>query len=339
MTASIGPRSARLFARTADAVLEGSVVGGFSRIGFAARRLLPAWPDDPQSGALRDRTALVTGAGSGIGAASALGLARLGARVLLCVRSQEKGDATEQAIRAELPDANIATVICDVSDLASVRKAGRDIISQEPRLDVVVHNAGVLPSHREESADGHEITLATHVLGPILLTEVARPALRASGKGRIIFVSSGGMYTQRVPVEDPEYLSGTYKGATAYARTKRMQVALTPLLAQRWGPEGTDVHSMHPGWADTPGVVDALPGFHKIMKPLLRNAESAADTIVWLAASQPPPPPGRFWHDRRSRAAHRLPGTHQSAEDVLRLWRYCAQALDLSAGDVDLGEG
>lgn len=326
----IGVQGGRLLARTADAVLDGTVVGGFSRLGLVARRALPAWPADPEPESLRDRTALVTGAGSGIGLATAAGLAALGARVLLGVRSQEKGADAEQQIRATVPNANLAIVMNDVADLGSVRSTARDIISNEPRLDIIVHNAGVLPHEREETADGHEVTFATHVLGPILLTELARPALRASGKSRVIFVSSGGMYTQRLPVEDPEYRAGDYKGATAYARTKRMQVALAPLLAQRWGSEGVDVHAMHPGWADTPGVVDALPGFHRVMKPLLRDAKAAADTIVWLAAAQPPPPVGRFWHDRRSRAVHRLPGTRQSSDDVLRIWRYCAHALGIS---------
>ena len=85
-----------------------------------------------------------------------------------------------------------------------------------------------------------------------------------------------------------------------------MQVALTPLMQERWAADGIAVHTMHPGWADTPGVVTSLPGFHKVMGPLLRDAETGADTIVWLAATQPAPGGGQFWHDRAPRPEHYL---------------------------------
>ena len=91
---------------------------------------------------------------------------------------------------------------------------------------MLVHNAGVMPPERQETADGHEVALATHVLGPLLLTELLRPVLRGRERSRVVLVSSGGMYAQKLPAHDPEYLNGSYSGTTAYARTKRMQVAL-----------------------------------------------------------------------------------------------------------------
>ncbi|GGC53944.1 hypothetical protein GCM10011410_02880 [Hoyosella rhizosphaerae] len=318
-------------ARAADAVLETSIVGSFTKFGLSTRRSLPQWPADPAPHSLRDHVVLVTGGGSGIGAECARQLSMLGARVLLGVRTPSKGANTAAWIRDTVPGADVDVIDVDVSDFSSVRHAARNIVANELRLDVIVHNAGVLPRERLDSNDGHEITLATHVLGPLLLTELLRPALRASQNGRVIFVSSGGMYTQRLPVEDPEYHVGVYKGATAYARTKRMQVALTPLLAQRWAGDGISAHAMHPGWANTPGVVDALPGFHKVMEPLLRDARSGADTIVWLAASHPAPSSGRFWHDRRERSQFRIPRTRHSDQDVVRLWRFCCDALELPA--------
>ncbi len=78
------------------------------------------------------------------------------------------------------------------------------------------------------------MALATHVLGPLLMTELLRPVLAAAGQARVVVVSSGGMYAQRLAADDPEYLQGSYSGTTAYARTKRMQVALTPLMQERW---------------------------------------------------------------------------------------------------------
>ncbi|WP_370961603.1 SDR family NAD(P)-dependent oxidoreductase [Amycolatopsis sp. cg9] len=305
-----------------DTLLDRTVVAGYSRLGYVLRRR--AWAaDDPAPDALRGRVALVTGASSGLGEATAAGLARLGAEVVLVVRDLERGERALGRVRALAPAAKVRTARCDVADFASVR----EFAAGEPRADVLVHNAGVLPPRREETGAGHEITLATHVLGPLLLTELLRPALRASADARVIWVSSGGMYTQPLAVDDPEYRTGRYRGATAYARTKRMQVELTPVLAERWRADGIAVHSTHPGWADTPGLAASLPSFRRLVGPALRRAAEGADTAVWLAATEPGPPPGRFWHDRQDRPAHLLPGTRPAAGDAERLLRYCLAAV------------
>ena len=232
-------------------------------------------------------------------------------------------------ISAALPDADVRVEVCDVSDLAGVRAFAADLAGRLSRLELLVHNAGVLPATRIETGEGHEITLATHVLGPVLLTELLLPVLANSPDPRVIFMSSGGMYTQALPAADPEYRNGRYRGVIAYARTKRMQVALTPILAERWAAQHISVYCMHPGWADTPGVADALPVFRIVTGPLLRSPEEGADTAVWLAATTPAPPTGRFFHDRRPRPEHYLPFTRESDRDRQSLWRYCADAIGL----------
>ena len=180
------------------------------------------------------------------------------------------GETARREILAALPDGDIQVEVCDVSSLSAVRAFAADVAARVPRLDVLIHNAGLLPDARSETAEGHELTLATHVLGPLLLTEQLATVLASAPDPRVILVSSGGMYTQQLPTDDPEYRHGTYRGATAYARSKRIQVALTPILAQRWGAGGITVASMHPGWADTPGVATSLPGFRRLTAPLLR---------------------------------------------------------------------
>jgi dehydrogenase/reductase SDR family protein 12 len=165
------------------------------------------------------------------------------------------------------------------------------------------------------------------------LTERLAPLLANSSDARVILMSSGGMYTQPLPADDPEYRNGRYRGATAYARTKRMQVALTRVLAERWAAQRICVYCMHPGWADTPGVADALPGFRRLIGPVLRTPAQGADTAVWLAATKPAPPTGRFWHDRRPRTEHYLPFTQESDRDRQLLWRYCAQAIGIEDSD------
>ncbi len=314
-----------------DTALDSSVVPGYSRLGYLIRR--GSWAQgDPRPGALHGKTALVTGANSGIGKATSTGMARLGATVLMTVRNRERGDQARREVLAEMPDADLRVEMCDVSNLgAAVRSFAADLTGRGQQLDVLVHNAGALPESRTESEEGHEVTLATHVLGPLLLTEQLTPALAASTDARVIFVSSGGMYTQALPVTDPEYRDGQYRGATAYARSKRMQVALLPVLADRWAATNITVHAMHPGWADTPGVASSLPGFHRLTGPLLRTPAEGADTIIWLAATSPAPPSGQFWHDRRTRPTHYLPHTGESAHDRAQFWQFCTEATDLDA--------
>jgi len=310
-----------------DTALDRTIVPGYSRIGYRLRRL--GWADDPEPGALNGRTALVTGANRGIGKAIAAGLAGLGATVLLTVRDRGSGEQARKEIVAADSGADVRVEVCDVSDLAAVRAFAADLTSRISTLDVLIHNAGVLPAARTETRDGHEVTLATHVLGPVLLTELLLPILGTSGDPRVILMSSGGMYTQSLPANDPEYREGRYRGATAYARTKRMQVALTPILARRWAPQHVSVYCTHPGWADTPGVAASLPAFRALTGPILRTAEEGADTALWLAATKPAPPTGRFWHDRRPRPEHYLPLTRYGDRDRQRVWRYCADAIGI----------
>ena len=159
--------------------------------------------------------------------------------------------------------------------------------ADEPRLDVLVNNAGVLPPERAVTADGNELALATNVLGPFLLTNLLIPLLTASAPARVINVSSGGMYTQRLHVEDLQSTGEKFDGPTVYARTKRAQVILTELWAKRLAGTGVVVHAMHPGWADTPG------------RRVLAAALSPADRT---AAAQPRTG-GR--HDRLARRGRR----------------------------------
>lgn len=313
--------------RAVDTALDRTVVPGYSSLGSRLRRTW--WPDDPRPEALAGKVALVTGAGSGLGRATALGLARLGATVHLVVRDEAKGAATADAIRDEVPQADVQVRLCDVGDLSAVRRFAEAFTREVDRLDVLVHNAGTLPPERTESADGHELTVAVHVLGPVLMTELLRPVL-AGHDARVILVSSGGMYAQRLPAHDPDYRHGDYKGTTAYARSKRMQVALAPLLQERWRADGIAVHVMHPGWAATPGVTSSLPLFAKLTGPILRDADAGADTVVWLAAAEPAPPGGRFWHDRAPRATHYRRGTRETPGDRARVWQWVLEAVGLA---------
>lgn len=315
--------------RLLDTLLDRSVALGYSRVGYALRRR--GWPvDDPAPGAMTGRRVAVTGASSGLGEAAARALAALGATVHLVVRDQQRGRDAAARIRRDVPAADLHVERCDVSDLADVRRFAAELVARIDRLDALVHNAGTMPAERSESVDGHELAVATHVLGPVLMTELLLPVL-GPAHARVVLVSSGGMYAQHLPADDPDFRRGYYRGATAYARSKRMQVALTPVLQARWGARGVTVVSMHPGWADTPGVASSLPMFRAVTRPLLRDADAGADTIVWLCATRQPVPGGTFWHDRDERPAHYLSSTRETPDERERVWSWVRQATGLEA--------
>lgn len=300
-----------------DRALDLTVLPGYTKTGYALRQR--DWAEDLPS--LTGRTVVVTGATSGIGRAAAQRFAALGARVVLIARSQERGERAAAEIRAATGNSEVAVVVGDLASLESVKAAAATIVEQEAAVDVLVNNAGVLPPARELSVDGHELTFATNVLGMVALTEGLLPRLVATAPSRIINVSSGGMYTAKLDVDDLQAEHGDFDGAAVYAHTKRMQVILTEQWGERLRPAGVVVHSMHPGWVATPGVETSLPRFNKVMGPLLRDADQGADTIVWLgAADEPLRTTGRFWHDRRTRPTHRVPMTREREEDRTRLW-------------------
>ncbi|TQM63974.1 SDR family NAD(P)-dependent oxidoreductase [Humibacillus xanthopallidus] len=304
-----------------DWVMDKSLVLGYTKVGPALRRRW--WPADPEPGVLTGRHVLVTGATGGLGLATARGLAGLGAVVHVTGRDAGRLDRARAVLLGGQPGATVETHVSDVSDLAGTAEFARDLAARVPRLHAVVHNAGVMPPQRTTTDEGKELALATHVLGPHVLTFGLRESLAAGG--RVVIVTSGGAYAQRLDVDDPEFTRGTYSGTAAYARTKRMQLVLAPLWARELAVDGVTVSSMHPGWADTPGVTESLPGFAKVTGPLLRDAEQGADTAVWLAATGEPIPSGRFWHDRRQRAMHYAPVRVETPGEVERFWAFVCE--------------
>jgi dehydrogenase/reductase SDR family protein 12 len=313
------PDIPRPLAELVDAVLELSVVGSFSRVGPAVRRRLFGWAPPPR-GALVGRTVLVTGPTSGLGREVTNAVADLGARVVLVGRSRAKLDALRAELIARQAHDRFPAVVADLESLASTRAAIAEIVATESRLDVLIDNAGAINTERRLGPDGIEATFALMVVAPFVLTAGLLPLLRASG-GRLIAVTSGGMYTQPLDLADLGSSAGTWSGPRAYARAKRAQVALVREWARRLAGSGVTFDAMHPGWADTPGLADSLPAFHRFMGPLLRTPADGADTVVWLAADPASAgATGRLFLDRRPRPFDRAPQTRLSAAERRRLW-------------------
>lgn len=284
-----------------DATLDRSLVLGYTRIGPAVRRHW--WPADPEPGCLSGRRVVVTGATSGIGEAMVGSFAALGATVHVLGRNAEKVARVVAETRAAQPAADLVEEVCDVGDLDAVRSWCDDLARRVDGLHGLVHNAGVMVAERTESAQGHELALAVHVLGPHLMTERLLPLLGAD-RGTVVIMSSGGMYSAglRSTPDEIEYRDRPYDGVRGYARTKRMQVVLADAWNERLRGGVVHVESCHPGWAATPGVSDSLPGFEKVLGRLFRTPASGADTAVWLVATRPETSgPHHFWHDRATR--------------------------------------
>ncbi len=313
---------APLPARLLDAVLDRLVVPGYSRLGPALRHRW--WPADPAPGSMAGKRVLVSGATSGIGEAMARAFLELGATVHVLGRNRAKTETLVARLRADHPGADVEAEVCDVGDLAAVRTWAADFTDRVDALHGLVHNAGALPPARSETAQGHELSYAVHVLGPHLMTVLLADTL-VDDEASVVWMSSGGMYGAGLRDDDPEFGTGEYSGVRAYARTKRMQVVLAADWARRLADRGIRAESTHPGWVDTAGVTTSIPGFGKAMGPLLRTAAEGADTTVWLVATRPASTGEHFWHDRAQR-----PSTlgWERSQDPARVRRFLDQVAE-----------
>lgn len=303
-------------------------IPGFTNVGyrFHARDFSPIDVD------LSDRTVLVTGGTGGLGLATARRVAGMGARTVVVGRDPQKLLRAEREI-----DGNVAGYEADLSLMTSIEDLAGRLIQDEPEIHVLVNNVGVLLPERDVTAEGIERTLATDLAGHFLLTNLLVPRLIESAPSRIINITSGGMYSEKIRPNDLQFERGEYKGSVAYARAKRGQVILTEMWAERLADTGVTVHVMHPGWAGTAGVEQSLPTFNKLMKPFLRTPEQGADTIVWLVtASEPRDTSGELWFDREIVPKHFVERTKETQRDRDILWDRLVEltGVDLTIEDV-----
>lgn len=304
--------------RMVDAALEIPVITGWSSIGFDVRRRLWSW-SDPPPGSMAGSWAVVTGGTAGIGEAGALGLARAGANVVVTGRDGDRAAAAAERIARDT-GVEALGLGADLSHLSQAAELVRSLRQRLERIDVLVHNAGAMfPTY--ERHDGVERTQVLHVLSPFLLTTALEAMMPNSTRTRIVFMSSGGMYSQPLRVDRLDPGPGGYRPSVAYSRAKRAQVALAHRFAERL--PGRAVHAMHPGWVDTAALHESLPRFERVVRPILRSPEQGADTLLWLCTSPAAgTTSGLFWLDRRPRRQAMVVGAGRAAEEE-RLWDWC----------------
>ncbi|GJD96924.1 SDR family oxidoreductase [Methylobacterium iners] len=236
---------------------------------------------------MRGKTCLVTGATSGIGYETALGLARAGGHVGLVGRDPARVAQTARRIRAEVPDAGLDTFVADLSDRADTRRLAEAVRARLARLEVLVNNAGAIFDRREITADGVERTWALDHLGYVLLTLELLDLLKASAPARIVNVASAAHARARIDFGDVQG-ARSYGAVKAYSQAKLGNVLFTYALARRLEGTGVTVNALHPGVVATGFARDTGGWFGiawSLIRPFLIKPADGAATSLFLATS------------------------------------------------------
>jgi dehydrogenase/reductase SDR family protein 12 len=291
------------FKKWASQLLDQTILFSFDRTGFRRHCPTPLKKVD-----LSGKNGIITGASSGIGLAVAKSLISQGLNALLIGRNRDKVDA----------DLKPHFHVLDMGNIKQVYAFAKNEVKSG--IDLLVHNAGGMPNTLTLTDEGNEAMFASQVLGPYTLTRALADLGKLNSGCRIIFVSSGGMYAQKLDLSDLTFTKRPYNKYTGYANAKRAQVILSEMLSKKY-PEFC-VSAMHPGWADTPGVQTSMPLFKRLINTRLRTAEEGADTVIWLATT-PNTPSGKFWFDRSQAPTTLFHLYEPTDEDKQELWNLC----------------
>ena len=303
----------------------------FTRAGYRTGRR--TWA--PMSTDMAEKHVVLTGASAGLGFETAVALLEAGATLTLVIRDPNKVASMQAALQERSGRQADRVELADLSLLSQVNALSERLLSANRPIDVLINNAGALFNDYCQTSEGIETSAALLLLSPWRLTVAVHPLLaHHDTPARVINVVSGGMYTQKLQCESLVMSEDDYRGSVAYARAKRALTVLTELWSAQWRDDRIVVNAMHPGWADTPGVQGALPGFRRLTHRVLRSSQEGADTIVWLArAREADKTSGQLFLDREPRTTHLRQRTLESAEERASLQPWLTQIysnLDLA---------
>jgi NAD(P)-dependent dehydrogenase (short-subunit alcohol dehydrogenase family) len=237
---------------------------------------------------MQGKTVLITGANQGIGKATAIALARKGARVVMVARNGDKGRAALAEVQGASPSRDAELIVADLSSQSEVRRLAAEFRSRHPRLDVLINNAGLYVPERHTTVDGIEETFAVNHLAPMLLTTELLDLIKASAPARIIGVSSEAHRGGKMQWDDLQLASHKYGGFKAYNQSKLANLLFTSELARRLQGSGVTANALHPGVIAS-GFGQTYPGalsvLIKVIRPFLLTNEEGAATSVYLASS------------------------------------------------------
>lgn len=282
--------------------------------------------------AMTGRTVLVTGGTTGIGRATAIGLAAAGARVGITGRDLRRASEAAAAIVGESGNSAIDVFVADMSSQSEVRRLAAEVLAAYPRLDVLVNNVGGFWAHRHVTTDGLEHTFALNHLAPFLLTNLLLDRLKASAPARVVTVASGAQAMGRIDFDD---LMGqpSYSGQHAYNQSKLANVMFTYELARRLEGTGVTATALHPGVTSTAfGREDTARGWGPliaVLRPFMKSPRRGAETPIYLASSpEVDGVSGQYFANRKARKSN------ESSYDraiTARLWQVSADLVGLSA--------
>jgi retinol dehydrogenase 14 len=246
-------------------------------------------PPPPPASPLRERVCLVTGANRGLGQATALGLARLGATVVMIGRDAVRIARAGDDVRRESGNPDVSYLVADLGSLASVRRAAEEAARRFPAIHVLVNNAGVNLARRAISADGIEMTFAVNHVAPFLLTNLLLPLLRAGAPSRVVTVTSWFERFGRIDVDDVRGTGRRYRGLGAYYRSKLANVLFTYELAARLTGTGVTANCVDPGLVATDLLRDRVwwspRWLQRVWRTILLTPERAARGVIHAASS------------------------------------------------------
>jgi NAD(P)-dependent dehydrogenase (short-subunit alcohol dehydrogenase family) len=233
------------------------------------------------SNELNGKVVMVTGANSGMGKEISLGLARLGATLVMVSRDRQRGESARADVQHETGNGAVELLVADLSSQRSVRQLVKDFEAGHDRLDVLVNNAGITSATRTETVDGVETVFATNHLGPFLLTNLLLPVLKASAPARIVTVSSGAQAMGKLDFDDLQSVHG-YGEIRAYNASKLANILFTYELARRIQGTGVTANAVEPGFIKTNLKV---PFPFSIFSFMRGNAVDGAKPSIFLASS------------------------------------------------------
>lgn len=275
------------------------------------------------------KVCVITGATAGIGRETALGLAKLGATVVIVARDPQKAARTVDEISRATGNGNVESVRADFASLNSVRAAAADIRTRYDAIQVLVNNAGVANKHRTLSEDGYELTFAVNHLAPFLLTRELLPLLLAGAPSRIVNVSSGAEAYGPIDFDDLQSEKG-YRGFAVYGKTKLMNVLFTYELASRLSGTGVTANCLHPGTVATDMLRQLPRWLYALISPFLSTPEQGAETPVFLASSPSVDGvSGGYYEERKAKRSSRR---SYDASARQRLWAISEALIDGHTG-------
>ena len=238
---------------------------------------------------MQGKACMVTGANSGIGKATALGLAQMGANVVMVARDRARGEVAQNEVKAKSGNNSVDLLVADLSSQQSIRQLVENFKQHYEQLHVLINNAGVFMLTRRETVDGLEITFAVNYLAPFLLTNLLLDVLKASAPARIVNVSSEAHENGYIKMDDLQ-AKKNYRPFRAYGQSKLALVMFTYELARRLQGTGVTANCLHPGFVATnigqSGVVPvARPVAKFVLSFLGISPEEGAKTSIYLATS------------------------------------------------------